>query len=629
MIKFSIIIPTKNHLDDCLIPCLESIKQYTYLNNVEIIVVANGCEDATSKYVKDLGDPFKLLWFNETLGYTRAINEGIKVSKGEYVILLNNDTCLLDQDKNSWIKMLMDPFIKDIKIGITGPSKKWEQSIKKSFIIFFCAMIKREVIDKIGMLNEIFSPGGGEDIDYCIRAMQAGYNIEQVPSKNILEGEEKFMVGSFPIYHIGEVTVKEIKNWEGGFQKNMEEIEKRYKDEKVGIVMPIYNSIKTLNRTVNAIINQTYKNWELFIINDGSTDNTSHICNALRLLDKRITIFGSDFNQGPSNSRNYIINAIRNYGHDMVAYCDSDDIWNLDHLEKSLSILQEKPEIDMVYSDAKFVNDKNEILTSFGVQECSEFDIEKLKKGNFIYLSSVVHRSNCLDNGEFDPRLDSIEDWDFWLRIAKKGHGIFHNQEVQIKYLVKKNGVAGTCTDKIREIFKDKHENNNFPLKLNLGCGDQILGEYINCDLHNSKADMQFDADTIPYKDNTVDEVFASHLLEHFGYNEIGNILQEWKRVLKPGGKLVIETPDAYNSYKKFCEAYETGDTNWQMKLYGHLHAFPWVEGQVHKFLFTENQLGWFLSEAGFINIKRTIPTSFYSVNNPPELYLKMECEKK
>ena len=146
--------------------------------------------------------------------------------------------------------------------------------------------------------------------------------------------------------------------------------------------------------------------------------------------------------------------------------------------------------------------------------------------------------------------------------------------------------------------------------------------------MYNDKADMQFDAKEIPYEDDTVDEIFASHLLEHFSYAEIHGILEEWKRALKPKGKLVIETPDAYHSYKKFCEAYVQGDQFWQNKLYGHLHAFPWVEGQVHKFLFTENQLVGFLSQAGFINAKRVIPDSFYSVNNPPELYLKMECEK-
>jgi len=632
MLKISIIIPTHNHLEDCLKPCLESLIKYTVLDNAEVIIVANGCTDDTKEYVESLGKPFKLLWFDEPLGYTKATNEGIKVSSGKYVVLLNDDTLFLDQDKNSWIKMLLEPFEQNKKIGITGPLQKWDDDLKKSFIVFFCAMISREVIDKVGLLDERFSPGGAEDIDYCMRAMGEKYQIMQVPSTNILEGNERFMIGSFPIYHKGEMTVREIEDWEEIFGENMKKLKRKYQDgfdfdQKVGIIMPAHNSLKTLNKSINAIINQTYKNWELIIVDDGSTDNTPHVCNALRALDERITVFRTASNQGPSASRNYALMVLRNKGHEMIAYCDSDDVWNSDHLFNSLKILHENEDIDMVYSDAKFVNEKKEELTSFGIQEVNEFDVEKLREGNFIYLSTVVHRACCMDVGEFDSKLDSIEDWDYWLRIAEKGHGIFHNKNVQITYLVKQDGVAGRCNDQIKALFDEKR-NSNPPLKLNLGCGDQILGGYINCDMYNAKADMQFDAKEIPYEDDTVDEIFASHLLEHFSYAEIDGILKEWKRALKPGGKLVIETPDAYHSYKRFCEAYEKGDTFWQNKLYGHLHAFPWVEGQVHKFLFTENQLGVFLSQAGFINAKRVIPDSFYSVNNPPELYLKMECEK-
>lgn len=67
--KTSIIIPTYNHLEDCLKPCLESIIKNTDLTDLEVIVVANGCTDGTKEYVESLGDSFKLLWFDEPLGY--------------------------------------------------------------------------------------------------------------------------------------------------------------------------------------------------------------------------------------------------------------------------------------------------------------------------------------------------------------------------------------------------------------------------------------------------------------------------------------------------------------------------------------------------------------------------------
>jgi len=210
--KYSVIVPTYNHLEDCLKPCLESVKKFTNLDNVEVIVVANGCTDGTDKYIDSLGYPFKLVWFDEGIGFTRAINEGVKVSQGEYIILLNNDTILLDKNypKNTWITMLEAPFLTDAKMGVTGPLMLHDDYADSDVMIFFCVMIKKEVFDKIGLLDEIFTPGGGEDIDFCIRAMQAGYTQAMVPTdklKRTFTNE-----GKFPIYHKGEGTFTE-EDW--------------------------------------------------------------------------------------------------------------------------------------------------------------------------------------------------------------------------------------------------------------------------------------------------------------------------------------------------------------------------------------------------------------------------------
>ena len=79
--KISIIIPTYNHLEDCLKPCLESIKIYTDLTDVEVIISANGCTDGTREYVDSLGAPFKLVWSDVATGYTKATNDGIKLQQ--------------------------------------------------------------------------------------------------------------------------------------------------------------------------------------------------------------------------------------------------------------------------------------------------------------------------------------------------------------------------------------------------------------------------------------------------------------------------------------------------------------------------------------------------------------------
>lgn len=110
-IKYSIVIPTYNHCDDLLKPCIESIEKYTDMRNIEVIIVANGCTDGTREYANTLGPNYKLVWFDEPLGYTKATNQGILQAQGEYVILLNNDTEFIAQEKNFWLRLLEQPFL--------------------------------------------------------------------------------------------------------------------------------------------------------------------------------------------------------------------------------------------------------------------------------------------------------------------------------------------------------------------------------------------------------------------------------------------------------------------------------------------------------------------------------------
>lgn len=263
--KFSIIIPTYNHCDDLLKPCVESIFQFTELSNVEIIVVANGCTDNTREYLNSVSDKVKTIWSDEPLGYTKATNLGIKASLGEFVILLNNDTLLLDQSKNLWIEMLHNPF-QDPKIGLTGPLQLYDYYADAPVLIFFCVMIRREVFDKIGYLDEIFSPGGGEDIDFTVRARAAGF--EAIPIVNtVYNGDTN--VGDFPIWHKDNRTFKEIPEYTNYIIKRNGLINcKRYnKNIKLnlgagGVNYPGYLSVDLYDKRADVLMDITKLDFE-------------------------------------------------------------------------------------------------------------------------------------------------------------------------------------------------------------------------------------------------------------------------------------------------------------------------------------------------------------------------------
>ena len=223
MVKTSIIIPTAfDGLESRLLPCLESIRKYTDLSDTEIIVVKNGCT-----WIADLPD-CTVMSFNEAVGYPAAINAGLNVAKGDYVVLLNDDTILLDQHKHTWIEVMLRAFWDD-KMAIAGPWMNWCPWAEHNFLIFFCVMIRKSVFERIGYLDaEAFGVGYGEDCDLCCKAKAAGFRITQVPVTEKLAYDGRMASGQFPIYHSGNET---FRNWPGGeelLRKNRDILRKRY-----------------------------------------------------------------------------------------------------------------------------------------------------------------------------------------------------------------------------------------------------------------------------------------------------------------------------------------------------------------------------------------------------------------
>lgn len=227
--KYSIVIPTYNNCDKYLKPCIESIFKWTDMADVELVISANGCTDNTFWYLQSLRNQFdatgfglnlKILWSDQPLGFACATNDGIKASTGDKIVLLNNDVVLLDQEKNGWIRMLDGVFEKNPRCGVSGNLLLHSGVTQRKFAVFFCAMIKREVFEKIGLLDEEFGVGGSEDIDFCFRAENAGYEVCEV-AENVFDGVQH--VSIFPLYHKGEGTMYDsslVKDWPVIFKKN-------------------------------------------------------------------------------------------------------------------------------------------------------------------------------------------------------------------------------------------------------------------------------------------------------------------------------------------------------------------------------------------------------------------------
>jgi FkbM family methyltransferase len=237
--KYSIVIPTYNHCNDLLKPCVESIFKYTDVTNIELIISANGCKDETLAYVTELqshyallgiSENLKVVWNDAALGYSRACNAGIEVATTDLIVLLNNDTVLLPQEKNRWLTQLESVFIGNEKAGISCLIKSESEPAGHDFAIFFCVMIHRRVFDKIGLLSLDYGAGGGEDTEFSIECERAGFQVLECVDKewNAAVG---MYCGDFPIYHLGEGTVHDkelVPEWEDIFLTNSLTLARKY-----------------------------------------------------------------------------------------------------------------------------------------------------------------------------------------------------------------------------------------------------------------------------------------------------------------------------------------------------------------------------------------------------------------
>jgi FkbM family methyltransferase len=237
--KYSIVIPTYNHCDDLLKPCIESVFKYTNISDIELVISANGCTDNTKEYLIELkqkyeylglNDNLKIVYSEQPLGYSKACNVGIEVSTTDYIVLMNNDLVLMPQERNHWLELFQRQFDINEKCGISCIIKSMSEPAGKEFAIFFLVMIHRKVFDKIGLLNTEYGVGGGEDTEFSIEAENAGFEV-CVATNLIWNDEKKIYTGHFPVYHIGEGTMHDpnlVPDWSEIFLTNSLKLAKKY-----------------------------------------------------------------------------------------------------------------------------------------------------------------------------------------------------------------------------------------------------------------------------------------------------------------------------------------------------------------------------------------------------------------
>ncbi len=186
----------------------------------------------------------------------------------------------------------------------------------------------------------------------------------------------------------------------------------------VSIIVPTYNRAHLLGRAINSVLCQTFKDWELIIIDDNSNDNTIDIINNFLNKGQKIIYIKLDKNSGGASlPRNVGINIAKG---DYIAFLDSDDEWLPEKLEKQVNLfLKLEKDVGIVYTGAFFIDQNKNIRIKRAIDK--GFIYEKELSYNPVGSPSrVMVRSECFKNcGLFDDSLLCAEDWDMWIRISK------------------------------------------------------------------------------------------------------------------------------------------------------------------------------------------------------------------
>ena len=471
-----------------------------YCASWSLVIFDNASTDGTKEYLQGLEKRGVKVFYNtENIGYCKAANIILNYFKdsADYICMINNDTI----PRDGWLYKMIQTAELDPKIAVVGAKVikpgtdlvihtgaiRDNERIKDPYISYrkyltpklipeprlwvngCCILIKSEVIKKEGVFNEDFCYYF-EEADYCSMLNQKGYKVMFCPNAEI--------------EHFEKQTAVTIPEMHGRFYSSWHQYAAKWNDyintlnmkviPKIGIIMACYNAEKYLPATLNALMAQSYGNWKLYFVDDCSTDNSAQIVNSLAKqyndsmskIDSAPNYFKDRFsyiklekNQGVSFARNAAIREILNDPDiDFVKILDSDDILYADHLEKSVYHILDN-NADMIYSDVDCRFENGTKATPFGIPYYMDFEKDNLLKGNFIYTSTVMFKKECLSVGEFDSRIDAIEDHLYWCRIAFNNYKVYHYPEVLTTYLVRESGnVAAMSSDEKRTILKTELE---------------------------------------------------------------------------------------------------------------------------------------------------------------------------
>jgi glycosyltransferase involved in cell wall biosynthesis len=314
----------------------------------------------------------------------------------------------------------------------------------------YCALYRREVWDAVGGYNPNMR-FGYEDWDFWIGAAERGYVARHLP-----EALFRYRVRADGMYanalrHDGELRKQIRLNHPASFP---------LADPIVSVILPVHNGEDFLQETIASVRDQTFATWECIVIDDGSTDDTANVVDALATQDRRIRFY-SQTEEGLSATRNRGLSLSRGR---YVQFLVAGDRLHQRKLERHVAVLDRSDQVDIVYGRATLfgaVGPQQELVDPLqpGTQDLLEPPVrshaelmERLVAKDIITAAAPLVRNSLFDTvGRYDTTLPWFQEWELWVRCAVMGKHFEYVPSDDAMSLIRAHGLgAGTSSMSVR-----------------------------------------------------------------------------------------------------------------------------------------------------------------------------------
>ena len=414
---------------------------------------------------------------------TEVYNRGLKESKNDIVVFCHNDIIF---NQKYWGKRILEHYNKKPEYGILGVAGTsyfpesgmwWEitgemvgqvyhQQNGKRWVSEYNKPFGSKIIDSVVVDGVLFSVNKQNiktnfdesvkgfhfyDISFCLSNHINGVKIGTISNVSIThmsigmtnnewENNRKMLVDKYSEH----LPIK--------LKSDYPELKINKKLPIVSIIIPIYNYGKQFEKTLQSVFESTYKNLEIIVVNDGSTDLYT-ITKLNSINHSNIKVIHQE-NQGPSSARN---NGVKHSIGDFILPLDADDTILPEYIQSCVTILKNNKNVSPVYCDTHHVGQIQ------GIEQRPEWSLERLRQGPFIVNCSMFHRGAFDVCNGYDLNLKGWEDYDLWIRMGINGYvGKRIPKPLFVYFHHENDGTVSTDANKNQIELYNKIINKNF-----------------------------------------------------------------------------------------------------------------------------------------------------------------------